>query len=421
LEKNNMGKQSFFEMLQKEINRIDEAKTTKRHERIIEGFTSDPSPRALIKGKEYLIFNSNDYLGLRHHKELKKAELQASEKYGSGPGAVRFISGSLKVHRDLEHSVAKFHGRDDAIVFSSAFATNLAVMFCLSQGLTKTSLIDSNVFIVSDTLNHRSIIDGVRLTGLPKEQRAIFAHMDTQDLERVLKENVGKFGRVIVVTDGVFSMLGEYQHLSEMREVIDKYDAQYEKGIVLVMDEAHGVGIAGTTGRGIEEVEGSKADVLVGTFGKAFGADGGYVTADQTVIDYLRESSATYIYSNSIPPGTAGAALRAVQLLDEAEGKRLLENSRKNTRYFKEEMKKTGYEFSAESEHPIQPVLIGDTALTKKYVEYFFEKGILITNISYPVVPPGRDEIRVQISATHTKADIDKLVSVFLEAKKDLL
>lgn len=415
-----MAQAKFLELLHQEVSRIDSNKTTKRKERIIEGFTHDSSPKGIIEGKEYYIFNSNDYLGLRHHPELKKAEHEASEKYGAGPGAVRFISGSLKVHRDLEKAVAKFHGRDDAIVFSSAFAANLAVMFCLSQGLTKDSLVDNNVLLVSDALNHRSIIDGIRLTGLPKDQRAIFEHMNPASLEKVLEENKDKVKRVIVVTDGVFSMLGEYQHLKELKAVIDKYQDVYEMGVMLVIDEAHGVGIAGATGRGIEEVEGVQADVLVGTFGKAFGADGGYVVASQTVIDYLRESSATYIYSNSISPGTAGAALRAIQLLDEEAGTKLLEQSRENTAYFKEQMKDLGYEFAAPSDHPIQPVLIGDTAKTKQLVEYMFEHGIIVTNISYPVVAPGRDEIRVQVAATHTKEDIDELIAAFKKAGTDL-
>jgi glycine C-acetyltransferase len=415
-----MAASAFLDLLTKEVARIDGLKTTKRKERIIEGFTDDPSPRAIVGGKEYYVFNSNDYLGLRHHPELKKAEHVASEQYGTGPGAVRFISGSLKVHRDLERAVAKFHGRDDAIVFSSAFAANLAVMFCLSQGLTKDSLVDNNVLIISDTLNHRSIIDGIRLTGLSKDQRAIFEHMNPDALAQVLEANVGKVKRVIVVTDGVFSMLGEYQKLKELKTVIESFQDRYEMGVMLVVDEAHGVGIAGQTGRGIEEVEGVQADVLVGTFGKAFGADGGYVVANQTVIDYLRESSATYIYSNSISPGTAGAALRAVELMDEAEGKRLLAQSRENTAYFKEKIRSLGYTFAAESEHPIQPVLIGDTAKTKQLVEYMFEKGFIVTNISYPVVPPGRDEIRVQIAATHTKEDIDALVEAFGKAGNEL-
>lgn len=406
-----MSKQNFLQTLKSEVARIDSAKTTKRHERVIEGFTNSASPKAIIAGREYSIFNSNDYLGLRHNYALKKAEHEASEKYGTGPGAVRFISGTLSVHRELEKAVAKFHGRDDAIVFSSAFAANLAVMFTLSQGLTKDALIDSDVLILSDSLNHRSIIDGVRLTGLPKDNRMIFAHKDMSDLERVLSENVGKFRRVVIVTDGVFSMLGEYQDLRTTKEIIEKYDKSYERGILLVVDEAHGVGAVGATGRGTEELQNTKADILVGTFGKAFGADGGYVVASQTIVDYFRESSATYIYSNSISPGTAAAALRAIELLDEPEGRKLLESSRVNTEYFKKLMNKAGLQFAADSTHPIQPVLIGDTAKTKEIVNSLFEKGYLVTNISYPVVPQGRDEIRVQISSSHEKNELESLVS----------
>ena len=405
-----MSRNHFLQTIKNELARIDNASTSKRHERNIEGFTSDASPRALIAGKSYRVFNSNDYLGLRHHPKLKAAEHAASEKYGTGPGAVRFISGTLAVHRALEQSIARFHGRDDAIVFSSAFAANLAVMFTLSQGLTKDSLIESDVLIISDALNHRSIIDGVRLTGLPKDNRVIFAHKDMSDFERVLRDNVGKYKRVIVVTDGVFSMLGEYQDLASMRTIIDSYDARFEQGIMFVIDEAHGVGAAGLTGRGTEELQNVRADIVVGTFGKAFGADGGYVVADRVIIDYFRESSATYIYSNSVAPGTAGAALAAIELLDTPEGGELLTRSRENTAYFKERMLAAGMQFAADSTHPIQPVLIGDTAKTKEIVERLFASGFLVTNISYPVVPKGRDEIRVQISATHTHEDIDALI-----------
>lgn len=415
-----MNKNKFIKLLNKEVERIDSVKTTKRNERIIEGFTNHPSKRAIINNKQYLIFNSNDYLGLRHNSAIKKQEHDASKKYGAGPGAVRFISGTLKIHKDLEQQVAKFHNREDAIIFSSAFAANLAVMFCLSQGLTKDSLVNSDVLIVSDSLNHRSIIDGVRLTGLPKEQRVIFEHLNPDSLKDILLKNIGKYTRVVVVTDGVFSMLGEFQKLKEIKNVIDDFEDKYALGIMLVIDEAHGVGIAGRTGRGIEEISGTKADLLVGTFGKAFGTDGGYVVGKKEVIDYLRESSATYIYSNSISPGTAGGALGAIKLVDSEKGRKLLLKSEKNTQYFKKKIRDIGYVFSAESYHPIQPVLIGDTVKTKQLVEYMFTEGILVTNISYPVVPKGKDEIRVQISATHTKKDIDTLIEVFKKAKEKL-
>ncbi|EKE13814.1 MAG: hypothetical protein ACD_12C00806G0004 [uncultured bacterium] len=412
-----MSQKNFLSVLKNEVNRIDKAKTSKRFEKIINGFTREKSPKAIIGKEKFQVFNSNDYLGLRHHPLLKKAERQASEIFGTGPGAVRFISGSLKVHRDLEKILAKFHKKDDAMVFSSSFAANLAVLFCLIAGQNKDSLVDSNVIVISDALNHRSIIDGIRVANLPKEQRPIFKHMDPAHLETVLEINKKIYKRALVVTDGVFSMLGEYQRLKEIRAIVDKFDKEYENGVLLVVDDAHGVGIAGKTGRGIEEVEGVKADVLIGTLGKAFGADGGYVVANQTIIDYLRESAATYIYSNSIPPGTAGAAFKSIELLDKPVGKNLLKNSKDNVLYFKKRMKTAGYLFAADSSHPIQPVLIGDPVKTSDLVKKLFIKNIIVTNISYPVVPKGRDEIRVQISAVHTKKDIDELVKAFEEER----
>lgn len=410
-----MAKQQFYTILESEVARIDDIKTSKRSERIIQSFKN--ATTASINGKDVTIFNSNDYLGLRHNEAVKKAEHAASKHYGAGPGAVRFISGTMQVHRELEKAVSKFHGRADAMIFSSAFAANLAVLFCLISGQSKDSKVTNNVLVVSDALNHRSIIDGIRLAQLPKEQRVVFEHMNMESLETVLKTAVGKYERVLVVTDGVFSMLGEYQHLDKMRTIIDNYDEQFPQGVLLVMDDCHGVASCGATGRGVEELKKAKADVLVGTFGKGFGSDGGYVVADQTVINYLRESSATYIYSNSISPGTAGAALRAVQLVSGPEGELLLHTSQENTAYFKKQALAAGFVFAAESVHPIQPVLIGDPVKTRGLVDFLFSKNILVTNISYPVVQKGRDEIRIQISAAHTKEEIDALIKSMKEFK----
>ena len=407
-----MPKNDFLKLLAAEVKRIDDSFTAKRHEIVIEGYTNDPCPKAIIKGKRYTVFNSNDYLGLRHHPKLKKAEAEAGEKYGTGPGAVRFISGTLKVHKELEGAIARFHGRDDAIVFSSAFAANLATLFCLTKGQSKTSMVTSNVLVVSDELNHRSIIDGIRLANLPPEQKAIFKHMNYGDLDFVLRENVGKFARVVLVTDGVFSMLGELQNIEKINKIIHKYDAKYPQGILLVVDDCHGVGACGKTARGCEEIFNSRADLLVGTMGKAFGADGGYITGNQTIIDYLRESAATYIYSNSISPGTASAAQSAISLLKTSEGHTLLKKLDDNIAYFINRIKQAHLRLAAESSHPIQPLLIGDGEKTKKLKTAMFKEGFLITNINYPIVPQGRDEIRVQISATHTKDDIDKFIAL---------
>ncbi len=415
-----MSKKNFLVSLQKEVARIDQAAVTKRVEHLIEAFTDEPSPRAIIDGKTISIFNSNDYLGLRHHATLKKAEHQATNKLGTGPGAVRFISGSFAVHRQLEKKLAAFHGRDDAMVFSSAFATNLAVIFSLIKGQNKDSLVSGNTLVISDELNHRSIIDGVRLANLSSEAKLIFKHLDANSLEDLLKQNLNKFERVVVITDGVFSMLGEYQDLKALRAVVDRYDDRFEEGILLIVDDCHGVAAFGQTGRGTEEITQTQADVLVGTLGKGFGVDGGYVVANQIIIDYLRESAATYIYSNSISPGCAAAASAALDVLASDEGRQMLKTLADNLDYLKKELKSKGFQFAADSIHPIQAILIGDTAKTKDLTEAMYDKGFLITNINYPVVPKGRDEIRVQLSASHSKKDIDNFITALAEAAKKL-
>ena len=415
-----MAKGNFYDILKKEVDRIDTVGSTKRKEKVIEGFTKEASPKAIISRKEYLVFNSNDYLGLRFNKEVIAAEHQASEQYGAGPGAVRFISGTLKLYPELEQSIAKFHSRKAAMVFSSAFAANIAVMSCLLKGQSKDSLLSNEVLVISDALNHRSIIDGIRAASIGKEQKAIYNHLDFADLKRVLQENLGKWKRIVVVTDGIFSMIGEALDVAKIRQVCEEFDSQYEQGVFLVIDDSHGVGVYGKTGRGCEEVSNSKADVLVGTFGKAFGSDGGYVVGDQVFIDYLRESAATYIYSNSISPSVAGAAKRSVEIVSSSDGAALLQTLRENLVYLKEKMAEKGLAFVADSNHPIQPLLVGDTLKAKQLKDKLFEKGILVTNITYPVVPKGKDEIRIQLNASHTKEDIDVLVEASEHSAKEL-
>ncbi len=407
----------FYDLLKKELARIDQAGTAKRQEMIIEGFTNDQPPRAIVGGKFYQVFNSNDYLGLRHSLVLKEAEQAASEQYGVGPGAVRFISGTLKIHRDLEKALAAFHRRDDAMIFSSAFAANIAALGCLIKGQSKDSVVSSDVLVISDELIHRSLIEGIRTANLPKEQRRVFAHRNLGDLAKALEEGVGKFRRALVVTDGVFSMLGVNQDLAAMERIIETFRFKYPEGVITAIDDCHGVGVFGPTGRGCEEIAGVQADVLIGTMGKAFGVDGGYVVGNQVLIDYLRESAATYIYSNNIAPGTAGAALRAVELMSGSEGAALLEKSRQNTAYFKKAAIMAGFIFAADSAHPIQPILVGDSQETVRLKKDLFNQGFLVTNINYPVVPPGRDEIRVQISAAHNFGEIDEFVKALAAAR----
>jgi glycine C-acetyltransferase len=405
-----MGRADFGKLLVEEVTRIDRAKVSKRRERVIEGFTKDRHPRAIIKGRPYLVVNSNDYLGLRHHPALLAAEAEASEQYGVGPGAVRFISGSMKVYADLEEAVAKFHGREAAMVFSSAFAANLAVLFSLIKGQSKDSAVGGETLVISDELNHRSIIDGIRAAGLAREQKAIFPHLEPEVVAKILADNRGKYRRGLIVTDGVFSMLGEFQDLKSLRAIADRFDEDYPEGVWLIVDDAHGIAASGVTGRGTEEVTATRADVLIGTLGKGFGVDGGYVAADQRVIDYLREAAATYIYSNPVAPGTAGAALAAVKLVAGREGRQLLKKLAEKVTFFKQELAGTGLQMAADSSHPIQPLLIGKPNEATRITGELFQEGIMVTSINYPVVQKGRDEIRIQLAASHGRAEIEELV-----------
>ncbi len=412
----------FAEVLKNELKRVDDASVTKRNERVIETFEfpSGRAPRAIINGKQYVLFNANDYLGLRFNEKVKAAEHDASQKYGAGPGGVRFICGTSAVHVELERALAAFHGRDAGMVFSSAFALNLGVLHALLKGQSKDSLVSSNVLVVSDELNHRSIIDGIRVAGLPSEQKAIFKHLNLADLRRVLKENIGKYARAVVITDGIFSMLGECQDLGALQQVADEFSSQYPEGVLTVVDDSHGVAAYGRSGRGAEEATDAKCTLLIGTLGKGFGADGGYVVGDRLVIDYLRESVASYIYSNPVSPGTAGAALAAVTLVDSPDGKKLLEKVHRNVERFMAGASKAGYTFAAASSHPIQPLLIGDAAKTKALVAELAASGYLVTGINYPVVPKGKDEIRVQLSAAHSDEDVDEFLAALAAAGKKL-
>jgi glycine C-acetyltransferase len=415
-----MSKKNFYKTLSKEIERIDTAGTAKRHELVIERFdyTKGRAPRAVVKGKKYLVFNSNDYLGLRLHPKVIEAEHKAGKQYGAGPGAVRFISGTHKIHRELEKKIAQFHKREACMVLSSTFALNFGVLHALIKGQSRESMIGQNTLVISDQLNHRSIIDGIRVANLAKEQKVIFKHLDMPHLHDILEAHSKKVDRVIIVTDGVFSMLGEHQDLASLEKTARMYEKHFSEGVITVVDDAHGVASSGKTGRGTEEVCNTQCDLLIGTLGKGFGTDGGYIVGKKIFIDYFRESVATYIYSNPISPGTAGAALQAIMIVDSYEGKRLITTLQKNVALFKKRVKEIGFSLAVNSLHAIQPLLIGDALKTKKIVRGLFKKGVIVTNISYPVVSKGKDEIRIQLSAAHTEKDIDELIKALKKSMK---
>ena len=392
--------------LKQQLEAIDSKGVSKRHEKIITGIMGAEDgfgSRVTLAGegeKPFLQMNSNSYLGLSTQKDVIQAEEEASQQFGTGPGAVRFISGTFEPHVTLEKKLATFHDREAAMIFSAAYS---AVMGVLPQLITEKTV------VISDALNHNCIINAIRLAH-PAE-KAVYRHLNMEELEVVIKRYIGKFRRMIVVTDGIFSMRGDHAPLNEIVVICKRYEEKFEEGIITVVDDSHGVGAFGKTGRGTEEVTGAKVDILIATLGKALGVNGGYVVSSGTVIDYLRETAPFYIFSNPVTPSEAAAAIKSLDILTSSRGMKLLEKLRTLTRQLEEGLKQLGYE-TIPGEHPIVPLMIRDTEKTSRLVKHLFEHGILATGLNYPVVPKGDEEIRFQVSANHTEKDIDHLLGV---------
>lgn len=366
--------------------------------------SGDKGPRFILAGegaKEFIRMNSNSYLGMSLRPRIIEAEEEASREFGAGPGAVRFISGTYTPHVDLEKRLARFHDREAAMIFSSAYATVISVITALTTDATA---------LISDELNHNCIINAVKLAR--PLSKAVYKHNDLAGLESELQKAAGTARRALVITDGIFSMRGDHAPLREIMELARRYDEQFPENVVVIVDDSHGVGAFGKTGRGTEEYTGAAhSDVLVGTLGKAFGVNGGYVTSSNAVINYLRETSPMYIYSNPITAAEAKAALRSVELTDSAEGQALLEKLRTLTQRFEDGLVRLGFEVIP-GEHPVTPLVVRDTARTRALVAHLRRNGVLATGLAYPVVPRGDDEIRFQINADHTENDIDEVLGV---------
>lgn len=361
-------------------------------------------PRYLLAGENdrpFLRMNANAYLGMGLRGEIVEAEEAAVRSFGTGPGAVRFISGTYLPHIELEHRLATFHKREAAMIFSSAYATMMGVL---------PSLITQETIVLSDELNHNCIINAIRLA-VPGD-KAVYRHLDVDELEQQLQKAAGRFKRAIIVTDGIFSMRGDHVPLDEIADLARRYDDRFPENVLLVVDDSHGIGAFGATGRGTEEHTDAKGvDLLVATLGKAIGVNGGYVVAGRTIIDYLRETSPFYIYSNPITPGEAAAALRALDLLDSQDGLALLQHLQSMTERFRSGLIDLGFE-TVQGAHPVVPLLTRDTVKTKALVAHLRSHRILATGLAFPVVPRGDEEIRFQISADHTAADIDHALDV---------
>lgn len=407
-----MSVKKLDEVLTKAIDALYEKGTAKGKEMVITGVKpaeGKKGPRFFIEGegdKEFIKMNANSYLGMSLRKDVIEAEEKAARKFGVGPGGVRFISGTYKPHIELEEKLAKFHGKEACMLFSSAYITSMGVIVPLTTKET--------VFI-SDELNHNCIIQSMRLSR--PAGKFIYKHNDIADCEAKVKESIGIGKRALIVTDGIFSMRGDNSPLDKLVAICEKYNDEFEEGIITIVDDSHGVGAFGKTGRGTEEYTGTKVDIIIGTLGKGFGINGGYVVASSKIIQYLRETAPMYIYSNPITVSEASAALKAVEILDSPEGLEMLDYLRKMTKRFENGLKESGYE-TIEGEHPVVPLMVRDTQKTSELVKYLTKNGILATGLNFPVVPKGDEEIRFQISADHTEYDIDYVIGVMKEYKE---
>lgn len=401
-----MPVERLLNVLSCEIKELEETGRAKGEEKVIakvKKAEGEKGPRYFLEGfgdREFIKMNSNSYLGMSLREELIKAEEETARNYGVGPGAVRFISGTYRHHKELERKLAEFHGREDCIIFSSAYSTVMGIL---------TPLITGDSIVISDELNHNCIINAIRLAR-PRE-KLIYKHLDMAELESQIKYSIGKAKRLIIVTDGIFSMRGDYAPLDVIMRLAKEYDKDFEENVLVVVDDSHGVGAFGDTGRGTEEYTGAKVDILIGTLGKAFGVNGGYLVGSKTLVRYLREKAPFYVYSNPITPSEAAAALKAVEILDSEEGRKLLEKLRSLTKRFENGLKELGFEI-IESDHPIVPLMVRNTRKTAELVRYLQENGVLVTGLSYPVVPKGDEEIRFQVSCDHTEYDIDYVLEV---------
>ena len=348
-------------------------------------------------------FFANNYLGLSTHPELIAAAKESYDHWGFGLSSVRFICGTQQIHKDLEAKISRFVGMDDAILYSSCFDAN--------GGLFET-LLGKEDAVISDELNHASIIDGVRLC---KAMRYRYKNNNMEDLRaQLVAAREADAKKILIATDGVFSMDGYIANLQGICDLADEFDA------LVMVDDSHAVGFMGDHGRGTPEFCGvmDRVDIITGTFGKALGgASGGYTAARQPIVDLLRQRSRPYLFSNTVAPAICAATIRTIELLEESTA--LRDKVHANARYFRSEMEKLGFDLLP-GEHPIVPVMLYDPKVAHEFARRMLEKGVYVVAFCYPVVPKGKDRIRTQISAGHTKEDIDLAVKAFGEVKKEM-
>jgi glycine C-acetyltransferase len=374
------------------------AKGLVKTERVIE---SPQGAEIVVNGRKVINFCANNYLGLANHPEVVRAAEEGLKQFGYGLSSVRFICGTQTPHKQLEAALARFLGKEDAILYTSCFDAN--------GGLFETLLGEEDT-ILSDELNHASIIDGIRLC---KAQRRRYKHSDLADLEQGLKESAGSRFRMIS-TDGVFSMDGDLARLPEICDLADRH------GAIVMVDDSHATGLLGKTGRGTPEELGvlDRIDIITSTLGKALGgAVGGFTAASGPVVEFLRNRSRPYLFSNSLTPSICFAAMKAVELADRNPD--LRQRLHENARHLRTGLEKAGFTLKP-GRHPILPVMLGDAALASRMAELLLHRGIYVIGFSYPVVPHGQARIRIQLSAAHTPAQLDQALTAFREVGKEL-
>jgi glycine C-acetyltransferase len=392
-----MSSPSFYKRLQKELEEIKEAGLYKT-ERVIE---SEQGAEIVVNGKKVLNFCANNYLGLSSNPKVIEAAHKTIDKRGYGMSSVRFICGTQDIHKELEAKLSKFLGAEDTILYVACFDANGGVF---------EPLLGENDAIISDELNHASIIDGVRLT---KSRRGRYKHNDMTDLEVQLQANMDARTRIIV-TDSVFSMDGTIAQLDKICDLADKYDA------IVMIDESHSSGFMGKTGRGVHELCGvmDRIDIITGTLGKALGgASGGFTSGKKEIVDMLRQRSRPYLFSNTVAPSVVGASIAVLDMLSETT--ELRDKLEDNTMYFREKMTAAGFDIKPGT-HPICPVMLYDAVLAQKFAARMLEEGIYVVGFFYPVVAKGQARIRTQISAAHSRAHLDKAIAAFTKVGKEL-
>lgn len=395
-----MGK--FDNFFSEELARIHTANTYK----IETAFSTPQAGEVKVNGKKTVMMASNNYLGMSNHPVVKKAAIDAIKEYGYGMASVRFLCGTQTIHLQLEKKIAQFIGTEDAILFSSAFAANNAFFpSLLNEKLGKEEYKD---VIYTDGLNHASIIDGMRLCKPETTDKKIYKNNDVAQLEQLLEADKDSAYRFkIIASDGVFSMEGSYAHLQRLEELANKYNA------LLFIDDCHAIGVAGRSGRGTPEKFGvlKKIDVLTGTLGKAIGgALGGYIGGSKTMIEYLRQKSRPYTFSNSLPPSVVMASIAAIDLL--SKDRSIVTRLHENTAYFRKEIAALGFTI-IDGDHPIVPVMLGEASVAQEMSKRLLKAGVYVKGLWFPVVPKGEARLRVQISAALSKKNIDHALDAF--------